>query len=460
MSPIPGHPIPPIAPPTGTSPPPSLPPRDDAKRAFFDRAGWNLLALVVYRAALDAVYEHAVQPIFEYTGMFNDATPASRPFSWAVLLASTPFVLRLLKRPSPGDTICVLLHLAAFVPATCLMAYMPPAPGMTAGLLAYWGVFLAAAVFLPRPRLPRLSEKSGRLITQAILAVAILGTVYISGRYTGFRFTLDLSMVYDLRFEARELGMSSIERYLFLGTRTILPTAIVCLLYGGHRFLALAAGFCLLLSFSVDGMKSALFMTLLAFLGYAFYRARRAYLFAWALTAMELAAWAEYAFWGSLNGIAYFVHRVLLLPAQINYYYYDFAARNGPHFFRDGVGARLGFPSPYALEIPSIIGREYFRSNHTSANNGLFSDAYLNLGFVGCLFMPLLVVFALRALDACSDGIPSRLMIAAIAFSTILFMSNPFTVSLLTNAFPVLCLLLYALPRQDRDRPRQGAGGG
>jgi hypothetical protein len=96
-----------------------------------------------------------------------------------------------------------------------------------------------------------------------------------------------------------------------------------------------------------------------------------------------------------------------------------------------------------------MIGAEYFSfwQGDTNANNGLFSDAYLNLGTVGVFVFPFLLVLLIKIIDSVSQGINSKLLILPIVAITIALMSTTLTTALLTGGIIWLMICLILLPK-------------
>ena len=109
---------------------------------------------------------------------------------------------------------------------------------------------------------------------------------------------------------------------------------------------------------------------------------------------------------------------------------------------------RFGFVSPYSEKIPKLIGAQYYLNSY--ANNGLFADAYSNLGVVGVFIMPILIVLALKILDYCSYDLDIRFCSAVIFISSYTLLSSSFFVVMLTHGFLLSCLIMYLIPRRRR----------
>ena len=75
--------------------------------------------------------------------------------------------------------------------------------------------------------------------------------------------------------------------------------------------------------------------------------------------------------------------RVFFLPALLDVYYFDFF-KGDPLYWSGGVLSSI-FEYPYQLAPQYLIGSEYFDRPEMSANNGIISDGYANLGWLGVI---------------------------------------------------------------------------
>jgi hypothetical protein len=86
------------------------------------------------------------------------------------------------------------------------------------------------------------------------------------------------------------------------------------------------------------------------------------------------------------------------------------------------------------------------------ANNGLFSDAYMNLGVVGVLIYPIILAVYLRILDGAANGLPDRIMPVIVIYVAFVLLGMTFTSALFTSGLLPLIFLLYSLPRKSSEK--------
>ena len=130
---------------------------------------------------------------------------------------------------------------------------------------------------------------------------------------------------------------------------------------------------------------------------------------------------------------AIIARRVLFIPTLLDSLYYDYTNQFGPVFFNSEAVTEMAFN----------LGDKYFDKEEMRCNNGLFSDAMINLGPVGCIIFPF--VFALF-FKICNP-IFSKINPAISVFSTLLicttFGSATFTTSIFTHGILFLTVTCY-----------------
>ena len=144
----------------------------------------------------------------------------------------------------------------------------------------------------------------------------------------------------------------------------------------------------------------------------------------------------------------YLIRRVLMEPSIINYFYYDFFKVHKPDFFQESILRRIGFVSEYSdLGIFRTIGKLYYHNNNNSVNNGLFSDAFANLGYAGLIIMPILIVIIIKIFQAVSYELPLYISLSCVFMIVFTIVSNSFFTFFITHGFVFLMIILYCWPR-------------
>lgn len=128
------------------------------------------------------------------------------------------------------------------------------------------------------------------------------------------------------------------------------------------------------------------------------------------------------------------IRRMFYTPPCLDIAYYDYIVQNGPTYFMDSIAFKLG----------ALRGDE-----STRCNNGMFSDAFMNLGYVGCLVFPLLFAYLSKIFDYITTGLERSLTFFAAFIFMLTLESSYLTTSMLTHGIFLLGVTLYFFPKED-----------
>lgn len=417
-----------------------------------NRALFSLIIFIVlYRLGLDFVYINYLSTTFGYMGFGYDFSMTSVIISWLLLVPLFPVVKKLTYKQCFSSVILLFLIHLSYIPFTAMVAFS--GSFSSAYIFAntiYWFCLLISMWLLPDFKLKNLKNSHfNEVLLLGIAGFFALVVLYVSVRYTGLRFTLDLSMVYDMRKEVREFGMPTLLKYLFAASKVVNPVLLAYFLtkkrWGWGGFMV----FIQFLSFSVNGSKTVFFSTILTVLVFYFYKPEYLSKLSGLFIGIMFITIVEKALFDGIFTLSYIVRRVLFLPNQLGYYYFDYFTLHTPDYFRQGFLRLFGFRSPY-MDIDHLIGLAYYGRSDMGANNGLISDAVTNLGGWGIVVMPLLLTLVLKLLDACSKDIDTRIyMVSSITIAFILIGSFLNT-ALVTHGILAVCFVLYLLPRNQQ----------
>ncbi len=406
----------------------------------------NITGIILFRIVLDLNYATIISPLFISTGFVDESNAFSMVLSWITLLILAPFIISIYKTPKLSANIIVLLFLVFYVPMTSIMRFIPMDTKFQALFMIYWIILLTAYILIPSFKLSKEAKRNSFALWFVLLILSV-SVIYVSGRYFGFRIHFGLMDVYDLRNEERSLNLPIILKYLLPAAANILPVLLVYFLFKRKILIAILISFVILLNFSIGGHKDVIFKLVLCFIGYWLYNRNRIVLFSWGLSLISFLSLIEFYFTGTFFIANVAIRRVFYIPALLNYNYYNYFTIHEPDYFRQGIIGWLGISSPYKVPIAKIIGYDYSGNIDTNANNGLFSDAYLNFNVLGVLIFPVILIVIFKLFDFCSKGLDPKLWILPIVAAVISFGSSPFTTVLLTNGILLLLITLYFMPR-------------
>jgi hypothetical protein len=406
-----------------------------------------LLGLVGYRLLVDYGYQLVVAGPFKYQGFQAAATPMSLALSWGVLLALAPLVLRILRTETLSAQVTSLLVLLSLVPTTTLIAYDGRySIAYVALMFIYWLLLLLSTVYVPAIQVFRrpLRSEVPHLLTLAVLATTVL---YVSWRFTGFRLHFGVFDVYSLRAEARQYEVATIVGYIATMADNTLPVLLAYYLRRRWWPIAIGVALVILFNFGISATKQVLFLLILGASSAVVQddaRVNRAF-FA-GLAAVFALAIAEKLFVGTVLVGSISFHRLAFVPAHLHWITYDFFQTHDLLYLTQSA-LRFFFESPYRENVQFLLG-EYFIGDITArANNGLFSDGFMNFGAASVAVYPVLCVLVLKLVEGSARGLPMGVNVVLIGALTFVLQGVPIPTALLTSGVAFLIVLLSTLPR-------------
>lgn len=412
----------------------------------------QFLELLAYRLLLDVLYLKAIQPGYYYDGWERDLRPLTYALSLAALLAFAPPVIRLQEKRECSSSIVTVLNYVYFIPLTSYCGCKWTGLPFFLTALAYWAVLLLLQlrlpVLLPRPA----SVKSSRRLYALLTVFAVLLVMAVSGRYTGFRFTLNIFDVYGIREESAGYKLPGLVSYALSMAGNILAILLVYWLLRKKYITALLLVVVYLFLFSIGGHKSLFFFLLLVLACYYFYRPWMKRHLAGLAALAALLAILEKAVRRSILIAGLLFRRVMYVPVSLSEDYMSFFRENPLSFFRDGIMGRFSFQDVYSTNIARLIGEA--NGSYVGANNGLLGDLFANLPvLLGLLLMPLILVICFRLMDAASGRLPEKLTLSSCVYFAISFSNTSWSTVLLSHGFLLTCLLLYIFPKEEALSP-------
>lgn len=149
----------------------------------------------------------------------------------------------------------------------------------------------------------------------------------------------------------------------------------------------------------------------------------------------------------SIMPASLFIRRMLFVPAQLNIHYFDFFDEKPVYWAHSVLGRFIEYP--YDLLPNYLIGKEYFGKAAMSANNGLISDGFMNLGYIGILINILILSLFFHIIANIKLPIKYFGIIIIIIYSNL---SSYLTTFLLTHGGGLLILLLILFFRNEESK--------
>jgi len=411
---------------------------------------YMLIAIITYKFSCDYAYNSIISIIFAYQNFRNNPTFLSEVYSWFMVLSLSPLIIKSFNKESLSSSIISILILVSFIPTTTLIAHDGTYKFEYLILMhLYWFFFLAANIYFPKIILKNYDSRWLKNVYKYLTVILCATVVFVSWKYTGLRFHFGLFDVYELRTEARGYEVSFVLGYFSTFSDNLLPVLLVYFLFRKKYTVAVIVVGVILLNFGISATKQILFLLFLSIFGYLFVRSLkviRLYIFAFLF--LIYACIFEFLLFGTIFISNFSIYRIFFIPAKLHYVYYDFFSVRELDYFRQSA-LKYFIESPYKQNLGFILGDYDIGDITARANNGLFSDSYMNLGFVGVFIFPFIVVLILKILDGASKGLSERILFIVTSSISFVLLGLPFTTALFSAGIIVLIFILYTLPRRN-----------
>ena len=398
-----------------------------------------IVLYIAYIFLLCYCFDKYLTDVYAYYGFINQMTTESVLISILLLVFLFGFIVKQ-TTDSYSKLVIYVLVLVNFIPSIITYMFMPISNKYIFLQTTYWFMMILFINIFNKIYLKTKEVKLKNNIISIYIFVLIefFVVAIVLFKYTGF--SLSFNNVYDLRNNYFNARVPLIFAYLFATFSAIIQ----------------------LMAFFADGSKSTLFSIIIAYAIVKFLKNKKdidlfksgniKYYVLYGLASINLLGFIEFNLLKSANIYNYFIRRLFFVPALLNQCYFDFFSSHPIDLFRQSFMGKIGFTSTYSTQIQKIISSSYFNTPEMLANNGMFSDAFMNLGTIGIFIMPIMICLLLRFLDYCSKGINPFYLLTIMVNVSYIFISSSFFTVLLTHGFILLCLILkFVIPRDKRE---------
>lgn len=410
---------------------------------------YTFIGIILYKIACDYLYSNIISMVFEYQNFRNNPTNFTEYYSWFMVLSLSPLMIKTFNNESLSSSITTIIILVSLIPTATLIAFDATYKIEYLILMyVYWLLFLTANLYLPKIFINKGEIAGFKNAYKYITAILCATVIFVSWKFTGFRFHFGLNDVYDLRSEARGYEVPLIIGYLSTFSDNLLPVLLVYFLHKKKYTIAFFIIGVILLNFGITATKQILFLLFLALLGFFVVKSFKIIrLYIWAFLFLIYTCITEFIVFGTYFISIFSTYRIFFIPAKLHYVYYDFFSTRELDYFRQSA-LKYFLNSPYKENIGFLLGDYDIGDITARANNGLFSDAYMNFGILGVLIFPVIIVLILKALDGATKGLSQRILFIVTSSTSFVFLGLPFTTALLSAGIVVLIILFYTLPRE------------
>lgn len=414
----------------------------------------QLILVLVYRLSLDILYIWILSPLYAntYSALYTQIRPIPYLTSLFSIVLFAPFAVKIGEGRGFSSLIVTLFNYMYFLPLTSYYG----CKGTVSGVfflcsLGYWALLLLWQFRLPVLQLKELNLHTARKLYTGLTVISCMFILYISGRYTGFRLTLDFVNVYGIRAEAASYQIPGIFSYALNAMPVVMTLLLTYWIYKKKWIVAGLLIVVYLFMFSISANKTTFFLLILVLGVTVLYRPWMLKYISCLFIFLNVAEMFEYLFHGSTWIMTFFTRRMMFVPVSHSDAFFRFFSENPLNLFRDGIMGRFSFESLYSQNIPRVIG-EYLNEYEMNANNGLLGDMFANLPILlGLFIMPLIIIICLRVCDVASKAINEKVLLPFAVYFSNSFINSSWSTVLLSHGFLLMSFLLLFYPREERE---------
>jgi hypothetical protein len=402
------------------------------------RAGLVLLVLVL-RAVMDVAY---VQFVSGYAGFNVDIDVVKLGESYLITLMLALVLPSRVKKPS--DFLLLILFLVPVLPCISFYALSNQSRMFFYAVnVSFIVVALVRHISVPTP--PSIGGVWKSVLV--VCAVASVGVALWLLRAGGAQiFNLDITRVYEYRQTYNTEVAVGLFSYISRWTYKVLNVLLMgWALFQRWFLLFLGLAGLQLVFFGLSTHKQLIAFPALVLFLYIFIPKRTAVFWTMAgMLSVVMISLAAYSLSGHVLAPSLLIRRLLYLPAELNFAYYDFFSSHGLVYLTNSrwfawLGT-YGFDKPPPLLISDAAGLY-----GAWANTGFLSAAYMHFGIPGMLVWSFLVGLLLKLTDNLTIGrlpVWLALCIVIVPFTN-LFMSSDLLTALFGDGLILALLLLW-----------------
>lgn len=396
------------------------------------------LYILIYKIVIELVYIFRISPIYSYTGLTLDINALGFFISTLYLVIIVMLFPKDKLRPSTYLYLIFILFLA--IPT--FSYYWLNNQSVVYTTFIVLSCVIISLLLKLKPINIFEEIKSANVLLNTVFIIYLLITIFLIIKRGGIDFrALDFKTIYTLRSEA---GFSGPLGYLLnWSAKVFCPFFFAFFLYKKNIWKQLLVLFLQLLLYLSFGFKAYLFsIGMLIMVVIVMKKNKFERDFTWGFTGIVVSSYILDILNISstlLNSIPF---RMIFVPAQIQYQYYEFFKYRDKMLFADGLlGKIFSIESPFDMPVPFVIAM-YFQGVVSNSNTGIFSDAYSNGGLIAMIFFATLFALILYLIDSLTKRIPKYLVVASFSYMMFVVNDNSLLTSFLTGGMGLMLILL------------------
>jgi len=409
------------------------------------RIPWNTLASLLAYFLFSEIYVKLIVPTFNFGGMIYD--PRDNGIFELILIVLTSILLPN-KIKTPSNLYNWLYFIILLIPSAVLSAEQGSDHfHLFLMFAALWILILFQILFaaLMTRRIIPHSINYKRLPYYSIL-VFVMATLIFLAVSVGGVFNLNFYLVYDFRPDILA-NLPLILSYLMIMASSAFVGYLAALAF--HRRdvkVLLLIGVIGFLFFGYSSQKSMLFNPFLAMAGYLLFKFSRPHLYILGgLSILSIIALLlPYDIFPLLTFL--FVNRVVFLPSQINFFYFDFFSNHSFMLWAESKISLGLVDSKLPMSVMNYIGVLMTDNYDFGANSGWVANAYMNAGITGIVIYAAVIGIIFSLIDLWAKFYGKELVGAAFLIPVItMIMSVDLLIVLMTGGLIILLMIFQVM---------------
>lgn len=360
---------------------------------------WFFIIIFIYKITLELGFWYLLQKTYAdaniYQFEFNYVKYLLGMF-WCILL----FFMINHEERRPSTFFLQMQYVIAVIPITVIFAFS------NENIIYYTVLCFAFAVAEMLIRLVRsIRLPQVEMMTKILIIVFYLITVIVYFdiiRENGM-FTLEAVNIYDVYAVRSDFELNKYVGYMFNWQYIIITPFFIIRAFQRRKYLSMVF-FCALqfLAYLYAAQKTILFIIPLVLVICVLSRFKNFGLYAYSTLMSGIIIITAC---GGISDVIYrlydlLVRRVLILPANLKFIYYDFFSQN-PKIGLAGTlwGKFLDISNPYDERIGIIISKVYFDNPVMNSNTGFLAEGFYRFGLIGIFVVLVLFALILLMLD-------------------------------------------------------------
>lgn len=401
------------------------------------------IGIFIYKLLLDLVYIFYIQNNIYYWGFDLDINYLKCVESYILLIIVYFFIPKGSSKVS--SYIMQFQYLTIFIPMISLYSLENQSRLYiyeVVSIFIFINIFLKQNVHL-RLKTLNVNKRSLMFFIYISIAITILGLLK-SGLIPNLK-SFDFAQIYSIRANIKLEGL--IAYMIGIITRIINPF-LICVSYKEKEYKKTIYTIIIqLLIYSMYPQKSILFSLGLVFLMIFIINKNNFFIkFIWLLNLMIIISVLVYIMFENDMFISLFIRRVLFVPANIQFDYYDFFSNNQYLYMSNNtIGNIMNIQYPYHMPIENLIASIYYNQPNMRANTCYIAESYAQLGYLGMMIYSLIFVIINNILDWISVKIDKVIVLPTIVFSIYALNDTSLLTTLLTHGlFPgIIIIYIY-----------------